>query len=308
MRIVFFGSSDFSLPALETCFSYPDFTLTGVITTPPQKQGRGLELKPTCVADFCRERNILCRDYQKLSGDVLAEVQSWKTDIFVVASYGKMIPEAFLKLAQYRFNIHPSLLPKYRGASPLNGPILAGDTISGLSIADITKDLDAGDIYFQKEMSLSPKMDSEKLGQILSIMSQDALRILFDQVKLKKLTTRVQNHALSCYAPKLKKEDGRLHFSDSAQKWDRVTRGLKPWPSAFIQLSNERINLMSLRVQELTSTGNLGAILAITSKGLIVQTAQGSVEWLQVKPAGKKEMLAADYARGKRLKPGDILI
>lgn len=307
-RILYFGSSDFSLPGLQACLDAPGFEVVGVITTPPQRQGRGLELTPTVVAQFCTEKKIPFFEHQKLDEMAMAETAQLRPEIFVVASYGKIIPESFLKLAQLRFNIHPSLLPKYRGASPLSGPILAGDSVTGLSIADVTKDLDAGDIYFQEEMALHPKMDSENLGKILAQKSYAVIRTLLENSKAEKNPKTPQNHALSSYAPKLKKEDGRLSFNDPAEKWDRIVRGLKPWPGAFTEILNERVSIESVVHRKNNSTMPLGTICEITNNSLIVQTAKDCIEFLQVKPAGKKTMTGADYARGRRWQVGTHLI
>lgn len=306
-RIIYFGSSDFSLPGLKACLEAPGYEVAGVITTPPQKQGRGLDLTPTVVAQFCAERNIPCFDFQKLDDQAHAQIEKLTPDIFVVASYGKIIPESFLKLVKMRFNIHPSLLPKYRGASPLNGPILKGDAKTGLSIADVTKSLDAGDIYYQEELTLSAETTSEEIEIVLAQKSHDVMLQLLEKSRALNITGCPKNHAESSYAPKLKKEDGRLSFNEPAIRWDRVVRGLKPWPGAFIETQGERISLCAIRPHEQHLSDAPGAILEITDQGPVIQTIQGAVEWLRVKPAGKKEMSGADYARGKRWSAGTVL-
>ncbi len=307
LRIVYFGSSDFSIPGLRACLEVTGYEVAAVITTPPQRQGRGLTLTSTVVAQFCAYKEIKYFEYAKLDEDALAQIAAFNPEVFVVASYGKIIPESFLKLAKIRLNIHPSLLPKYRGASPLNGPILAGDLTTGLSIADITKSLDAGEVYFQEEVPLTPSADSESMGTILAEKSYLALQDLLEQAKNGKIRGVPQNHSNSSYAPKLSKEDGRLFFNVAAEKWDRVVRGLKPWPGAFTEIHDERLGLISVRIKKIEPALATGIIHEITAEGLVVQTARDCIELLQVKPAGKSNMSGADYARGRRWKTGMLL-
>ena len=304
MRIVYFGSSDFSLPGLRACIDAPGANVAGVITTPAQRQGRGLVLEPSVIAQFCAQQNIECHDFSKLDDQAYAQIQAWQPDVFVVSSYGKIIPERFLSLAKFRFNIHPSLLPQYRGASPLNGPILAGDTKTGLSIADITKDLDAGDIYYQEEIFLSPSDDSEKMGWVLSEKSYLVMREILEKARVENLTLTPQDPSLATYAPKLTKENGRLFFGDPAVKWERLVRGLRPWPGAFIEVHSERVGLISVQMKPSDPDIQRGTILEVTADSLVIQTAEAAVEWIQVKPAGKKGMSGGDYARGRRWRAG----
>lgn len=307
-RIIFFGSSDFSLPGLQACLESPGYEVAAVVTTPPQRQGRGLELTPTVIASFCAKNNISFREYPKLDDAAYHELADLKPDVFVVASYGKIIPERFLTLPTSRFNIHPSLLPKYRGASPLNAPILAGDSVTGLSIADITKELDAGEIYFQEECTIRPDDDSEKIGAALAEKSYSVMRELLERARVTKVAGRAQDSAQASYAKKLSKADGQLTFQDSAQRWDRVVRGLKPWPGAFIEISNERVGLITVRPAPGQSGAKIGQLLSISRESMVIQVANEAVELLTVKPAGKKAMNGGDYARGRRWNVGINLL
>ncbi len=303
-RIVFFGSSDFSLPGLQACLESPGYEVAVVVTTPPQRQGRGLELTPTLIASYCVKKNISFREYPKLDDAAYQEIADLKPDVFVVSSYGKMIPERFLALPSSRFNIHPSLLPKYRGASPLNAPILAGDSVTGLSIADITKELDAGEIYFQEECPIRSGDDSEKMGASLAAKSYSVMRELLERARLGKVAGQAQDSSQASYAKKLSKADGHLSLQDSAQKWDRVVRGLKPWPGAFIEIRNERVGLITVRPVSGQSGAKLGQLLSISQEAMVVQVGDEAVELLSVKPAGKKAMSGGDYARGRRWNVG----
>ena len=183
MKIIFFGSSDFSLPLLEACLQSGQ-ELALVVTTPDQKKGRGLKVQPNPVKLFCEEKQIAFSAPETLKTlESLEPVKARQPHLFVVASYGKIIPNAWLDVPSVlKINVHPSLLPKYRGAAPLNWPILDGEKETGLSLAEITAKLDAGDIFFQQKISLEDSMDSEYLSSELSKLGAAALRGLLKEI------------------------------------------------------------------------------------------------------------------------------
>ncbi len=306
MKLVFFGSSDFSLPPLEACLASGMETAL-VVTTPDQKKGRGLEQLPNVVRRFCLERRLACEAFESLKDpQALERVKSLKPDVFVVASYGKIIPAAWLQVPAHRLNVHPSLLPKYRGAAPLNWPILDGEKETGLSIAEITSKLDSGDLFFQEKITLDARMDAECLSTELSRHAAKALGQLLTALRQGKTLARTpQDEGRASYARKLTKEDGRLDWQEDAVAWDRKIRGLKPWPGAFVFFGKESLAVLAAEPLEKRDTAKPGTLLAIGKDGSVqVQTGNGILRWLEVKPAGRKAMSAADFARGRRLEPG----
>ena len=155
MKIVFFGSDAFSIKALEACLHTSGMELSLVVTTPAKKKGRGLKLEPSEVYDYCRTKGLPVTEYPTLRDPKVAqELITLRPDLFVVASYGKLIPTNLLDIPKYRLNVHPSLLPKYRGSAPIHWPILNGDKETGVSILDIAEKLDSGDIYYQEQIAL----------------------------------------------------------------------------------------------------------------------------------------------------------
>lgn len=309
MNLIFFGSSHFSLEGLKAAMNDPDIDIALVITTPPSKKGRGLHKTPTIIAEFSRENNLPVAEFPSLKDDDVYEaVRILQPEIFVSSSYGFFIPKRFLALPKWRFNIHPSLLPQHRGASPLNAPILNGDEMTGLSIADITPTMDAGDLYFQETYPLGDKTTATELDAELSELSFGALSEVFKQMKAGTLRGIPQNHDLHTYAEKLQKEDGHLNFEMTAQTMDRKIRGLLPWPGTFFFAKEERVVITEARATSVPDAGEPGEILATESSDvLLVCTKQGALEISKVKPAGKKEMSGAEFARGRRLKPGECL-
>jgi len=308
-RLVFFGSSDFSIPLLEACLESP-VEIVLVITTPDQKKGRGLQTQPNIVRQFCLDRSLACEAFETLkNSESLAQVKSLQPDIFVVASYGKIIPSAWLEVPrQARLNVHPSLLPRHRGAAPLNWPILEGDQETGLCIAEITAKLDSGDIFYCKKIPLQAHSDSHTLGQQLAGVGKEALADLLARLsRAETLPRQPQDESSASYARKLQKDDGRLSWKDSAETFDRKIRGLKPWPGAFILLDDQPLVLLkaSLESLEPNPAAEPGTLLAVHKDGSIsLQTGRGVLRLEQVKPAGKGMMTAADFIRGRRLQPG----
>ena len=308
MTIIFFGSDDFSIPALEACLESNHRVLL-VVTTPDQKRGRGLKLTPTPVRIYAGENCLDVVAPEKLKDPVLlAKAASLKPDLFVVSAYGKFIPSAWLKIpSKLALNVHPSLLPKYRGASPVNRPILNGDSETGVTILEVTDKLDAGDIFARERVPLGERTDAEKLSQELAELSARMLRTVLPQVEsgtLKRIPQRDQD---STYADKLTKEEGRLSLNDSARSLERKIRGLKPWPGSYIPFENELLHLLEAEPLDKRVPQKPGTLLTVERDGsMTLATGDGVLKVLRVKPAGKKEMNAADFVRGRRLAPGYV--
>jgi len=310
MKIIFFGSSDFSIQALKACLD-SDHEVALVVTTPDQKKGRGLKLSPTVVAQFAESKGVAVEKFPKLKDEnAVQRAKDLAPDCFVVSSYGKLIPSSWLEIPkQLRLNIHPSLLPKYRGASPLNQPILNGDNETGLSIADVTKDLDAGDLYFQQMIPLDDRIDLPKLSQVLSDLSYEAVLTVLRQIEMGSLERTKQDDSQSSYAPKLTKDLGEVSWQDTAQTVERKIRGLKPWPGTYVNLASGPLLILDGKPNGQDLTGEPGTLLAIDKDGsIVVAMGEGALRIARVRPAGKKEMSGSDFANGKRLKTGSKLV
>jgi len=309
MKIIFFGSDAFSIKALEACL-HSGMELALVVTTPPKKKGRGLKLESSEIFDYCQAKKLPVTEYSTLrDAKVAQELLSLRPDIFVVASYGKLIPGSLLEIPKYRLNVHPSLLPKYRGAAPIHWPILNGDTETGVSIIDIAEKLDAGDIYYQEKITIAPRANAAELASELARFSYGILKKVLAQVKDGQLRGTPQNEEEATLAPQLSKQDGKLSLSSMcADEIDRKVRGLQPWPGAYCFIKGERITILETDLGEAVATAKPGALLTIDKDGGIhVATMDGILKILNVKPEGKKSMTAADFVRGKRFTPGMVL-
>ncbi|MFA7254824.1 MAG: methionyl-tRNA formyltransferase [Candidatus Omnitrophota bacterium] len=306
MKIVFFGSDAFSIKALEACL-HSGMELVQVVTTPAKKKGRGLKLESSEIFDYCQTKNLPVIEYPTLRDPRVAQALiALRPDIFVVASYGKLIPNNLLEIPKYRLNVHPSLLPKYRGSAPIHWPILNGDKETGVSIIDVAEKLDAGDIYYQEKIPLDPRIDAAQLASELARFSYGVLKKVLTQVKEGKLRGIPQNETEATLAPQLSKQDGEVSLSTiPAEVIDRKVRGLQPWPGAYCFIKNERIALLETDLPGGTTAEKPGTLLGIEKEGGIQVATQGGIlKILKVKPEGKKAMLAADFARGRHFVTG----
>jgi len=309
MKIVFFGSDAFSIKALEACL-HSGMDLSQVVTTPAKKKGRGLKLETSAIFNYCQTKNLPVVEYPTLrEPKVRQDLLALRPDIFVVASYGKLIPNNLLEIPKYRLNVHPSLLPKYRGSAPIHWPILNGDKETGVSIIDIAEKLDAGDIYYQEKITIDPRTDAAQLASELARFSYGILKKVLAQVKDGQLHGTPQNEAEATLAPQLSKPDGELSlYAMTAEAIDRKVRGLQPWPGAYCFIKGERIALLETDLPGTTSSEKPGTLLEIEKEGGIqVMTKDGILKVLKVKPEGKKPMPAADFARGRRFGMSVIL-
>lgn len=308
MRVVFFGSDEFSIKALEACL-HSDLEVVRVITTPAKKRGRGLHLEPTKVFAYAQSKHLSVSEFPRLRDpETVQSVLELRPDIFVVASYGKLIPPELLTIPKYRLNVHPSLLPLYRGAAPIHWPILNGDSETGVSIIDIVEKLDAGDIYCQETIPIDSRMTAVRLHAELASLSYGILKKVLQQIKMRQLKGTPQDETKATMARQLRKEDGELSFSEPAAALDRKVRGLQPWPGSFFFLKGERIAVLESNLFELAEEKTPGTLLFIEkSGGIVVATGHGAIRLLQVRPEGKKIMSAADFARGRHLCENDVL-
>ncbi len=309
MKIVFFGTDAFSVRALEACLD-AGASIALVITTPAQKKGRGLHLEPSLIFDFCKPRNLSVEAYAKLKvPEVREKILALRPDLFVAASYGKLIPKGLLGIPKCRLNVHPSLVPKYRGAAPMHWPILNGDEETGVSIIDIGEKLDAGVVYAQERFVIRPRMNAVELGMELSELSYRLLKQTLAKVQNGTLKGIPQDESKVTLAPQLKKEDGKLTFDQPAEILDRKVRGLKPWPGTFFFLRNERVAVLQAEAAKMTGDEKPGTVLSFEQDGSVaVATTRGAFRLIEVKPEGKKAMCAIDLANGRHLKVGERIL
>ncbi|HNV86935.1 MAG TPA: methionyl-tRNA formyltransferase [Candidatus Omnitrophota bacterium] len=305
MKILFCGSSEFSMQPLERLAERHE--MVAVITVPPKPRGRGLDVIPNCVHEFARSKGILCKTPEKLKQtEIVRELGALNAEALVIASYGKILPSDWLALPKrVALNIHPSLLPKYRGAAPINWQIINWEIRSGVTIFRMDQGLDSGDIVAQEEVFLEEGEDALSLSKRLSRLSADMVLKVLESVEKGSASFVPQDPSLATYAPKLKKEDGLIDWTKPAREISNRVRGLVPWPCAHTFFYGESIQILKTRAEDLTPEGEPGEILEIDKQGFLkVRAGKGTLLIDRIKPSGKREMSGLEFANGRRIHAG----
>ena len=310
MKIIFMGTPEIAVPTLEKLIN-SRHEVCLVVTRPDQKSGRGMNIKYSPVKETALKYGIEIIQPESISEEWAIEaMRKEDADVIVVAAYSQKIPEAVLNLTPHGcINLHPSLLPKYRGAEPLQGPILNGDEKTGVSIIYLVEKWDAGDILLQQEISLDKKETLSTLEPKLAALGADMMLSAVSGLEDGTITATPQDESRATYLKQMKKEDGLIDFNDSAVNIERKIRALNPWPSAFTFLEGKTFKIWDADVvPEDISAGDdkdmpAGSVLK-GNKQLIVKTGDGCLELKSVQLEGKKRMDAEDFLRGKKIERG----
>ena len=308
MKIIFFGSSEFSIPILESLLS-SKHSVVHVITTPDRKKGRGQKLSSSIVKTFAEDQKLPVSNPEKLSVTAVTEtLKRLAPDFLVIASYGKIVPESIFRIPKSSpLNVHPSLLPRHRGASPIQSAILEGDQKTGVSIADVTKELDSGDIFAQIETEIRENENAHALSERLAEMGSKLLLQVIDQFSSGKVSRMKQDSTKATYAKKLTRDSGQINWGKSAVYIHNQVRAYYPWPSAFTSFHGKRLKILETRISKMREDNNMpGAIANIErDKSIHVVTQNGLLEIIRVQLEGRREMNAFEFALGQRMTKGD---
>lgn len=302
IRVVFMGSPDFALPTLHALAKTYD--VVGVVTQPDRASGRGRELKPPPVKTLAQELGIPVIQPEKLKQpEAMQQLRDWAPDLIVVAAFGQILRTEVLELPRFGcVNVHASLLPRWRGAAPIQAAILAGDEETGVTIMQMDAGLDTGPILAKRAIRIKADDTAGSVFQALSTLGANLLLETLPDYLAGKLTPTPQPAEGVTYAPMLKKEDGRLDFHADVNELERKVRAFNPWPSAFMDFDGTMLKIQRAHVAPLPA-GERGAS---AGQRLIVQNqpavaARGGVLVLdEVQPAGKKPMSGKSFLAGAR--------
>jgi methionyl-tRNA formyltransferase len=309
-RIVFMGTPQFAAPCLQQIIE-DGYTVCGVFTQPDKPKGRGYKLTPPPVKELALHHNIPVFQPNSLKTDeVLQELRDLKPDVIVVVAYGKILPVSILELPPLGcVNIHASLLPKYRGAAPIQWSIINGDHITGVTSMYMAEGLDTGDMILKEELAIGPDETSGELHDRLSkagsrVLSQ-TLQNIFGGTALRQPQTEED----SCYAPMLDKKIAQIDWGKSASTIHNLVRGLNPWPVAYSSLNGKKIKIYAVRPHTAISGASCGQVIAADSSyGLFVACEDGQIEVLQMQAEGGRKMTAREYLKGHAIEVGAMLI
>lgn len=308
MRIVFMGSGQLACPALEALMGNPNHAVVAVVTQPDRPSGRRQHLKACPVRSFIGERSIPVLTPENVSAPgVVEQLRSLAPEIVVVADFGQFLKAPVLALpSRGTLNIHPSLLPKYRGAAPIAWAIAHGDTQTGVTIMHVNEQMDAGDIVLQETAEISDEDTTVTLEPRLAELGARLLVRALDLVAGGRAPRIPQDDAKAVLAPKLSKEDGRIDWPLPAEQIRNRVRGFVPWPCCYCEVpegSGHRLKVLKSRVEE--RSGPPGIVLEAAGEGPLVACGDKALRLLEVQPEGKKAMGGAAYLCGHKIQRGD---
>lgn len=303
MKVVFFGTSKFAVPALEALAKDPRFTVVAVVTQPDSRAGRGLEVLPSTVRAVAETIGVpLVQPADVNAADVIAQLKALKPDVLLTAAYGQKLSDELLAMPKkFALNLHGSLLPRHRGASPIQSAILSGDTESGVTLMGMTSKMDAGPIYAMRSTPIGKLETAGELHDRLAVIARDLLMENADALLAGKLKGAAQDDKVATKAKLLDKDDGRVRWDRTAAEIDRHVRGMTPWPGAFTfcptDRSLTRLIVVSGEILDVPSPAMPGTVVAFTS-GIEVATRMGVYLIREVKRSGKRALKAAEFMRG----------
>jgi methionyl-tRNA formyltransferase len=306
LRIVFMGTPEFACPTLRTLIERGE-QVVAVVTQPDRPKGRGQQTLPPPVKLLAQEHGIpVLQPVKVRHPDAIEEIRLLSPDLIVVVAFGQILPKALLEIpARGCINVHASLLPRYRGAAPLNWCIINGETETGVTTMMMDVGLDTGDMLLKSATPIDPDEDTSSLHDRLSRIGAELLAETLDQLSEGRLVPEKQDDALTCYAPMLKKEDGLIDWGKDAPGIKNLVRGMTPWPGAYSYLDDKLLKVY--RVQSASGQGTPGEVLAVGRDGIEVACGEGSVVIHELQLEGKKRLPAAEFLAGCKLEPGASL-
>lgn len=305
LRAVFLGTPAFAVPSLRALLTAAE--ILAVVTQPDKPKGRGRRTVSPPVAVLTRELGVRVLQPAKLrSPEVLQTLRELAPDVIVTVAYGKIIPKEILDLPpRGAINVHPSLLPKYRGASPIQAAIRDGQRETGVTIMFQSMELDAGDIILQRRVPISPDDTAQTLEDKLARAGAEALVEALQLITEGRAPRIPQDPSQATYVGKLSKEDGRIDWSQPAARLVDFIRAMDPWPSAYTRHRGQLLKIW--KTAAVTAAGAPGTVVEIRrGDGFVVGTGDGGLLVLEVQPEGRRRMSADEYARGARLQIGEV--
>ena len=308
MKIVFMGTPDFAVGTLEAIIEAGHEVLL-VVTQPDKPKGRSGALQYTPVKECALAHGIEVFQPTKIRLEENVEfLRQYEADIFVVAAFGQILPKSILDMPKYGcINVHASLLPKYRGAAPIQWAVINGDTVTGVTIQQMDIGVDTGDIILTKHLAISNEETGGGLFDKLAVVGAEACIEALEQIANGTATRLPQNHDEATHVSMIRKEFGNIDWNKSAVEIERLIRGLNPWPSAYTKLDGKTFKIWKAKVVSEENDYATGCIIRV-EKGLMeVQTGNGVLSLLEVQLEGKKRMEVDAFLRGYQVDEGTFL-
>ena len=306
MKIVFMGTPDFAVPSLDALIR-AGYEVAAVVTQPDRPSGRGKVLTPPPVKIAAEAAGISVLQPSKIrTEEFFAELSSYSPDLICVTAYGRILPKSILDLPKFGcVNVHASLLPKYRGAAPINWAIVRGESVTGVTTMLMDEGMDTGGMLLRREVAIEEDDTGEMLSQKLSAVGGD---LLIETLPLHiegKLRPEKQDESQATFAPIIKKEDGLIDWSQPAIDIRNLVRGMLPWPGAYTSLDGKMLKIFRASVSE--GEGRPGSVVRSSGGALRVATGEGTLDILELQIEGGKRLDAAAFLAGRKIAPGTIL-
>ena len=301
LKIIFAGTPTFAAVALQALIE-SRHTLLAVYTQPDKPAGRGLKLTPSLVKTLALQNNLLVQQPSSLKEkEEQQELAAFHADVMVVAAYGLLLPKSVLTIPRLGcINIHPSLLPRFRGAAPIERTILAGDTMTGVTIMQMDEGLDTGPILYQETLPVDEQETTQTLHDKLAKQGAAALLKTLDLLAQGKAILTPQDEHFATYAHKISKEEAELNFRDDAILFERKVRAFNPKPVAYVIWQGERLRVWQAKALDQSHHFKPGTIISASPVGVDIATGRGVLRLLAVQPAGGKVLLISDFYRGRK--------
>jgi len=311
MNIIFMGTPEFAVPTLQKLIE-GGYAVQAVVTQPDRAKGRGQHVVAPPVKTLAEQHNIPVLQPRRVREEaVVQQIRDLNPDAIVVVAYGQILPEALLKIPRLGcINVHASLLPKYRGAAPMNWAIVRGETETGVTTMFMDKGMDTGDMLLVRKIAIEPRETTATLHDKLAALGAELLIETLRQAEAGTLVRIPQDHAAATYAPLMKKEDGLIDWNEPAQAIDCKVRGFFPWPGAYTTIHSKCVKVLQVGVETNTPSDlpeqQPGMVVQLDQvHGPMIATGAGHLRIMEIQPENKKPMRCSDFCRGYRLNVGD---
>jgi len=305
VRVCFLGTPEFAVTSLKQLVSDSHYEVVGVVTQPDRPAGRKMQLTPSPVKAFAMAQGLKVISPEKVSQElIMQEIETWSAEIAVVVAFGQILSQKFLDLFRFgAVNVHGSILPRWRGAAPIQRALEAGDSDSGVTLQRVVKQLDAGDILGLRRIKITPEMNAQELYQEMARLGAELLHVeLMDYVR-GNLAPIPQDETRVTLAKKIDKSEALIHWSQTAEQIHNKVRAFVMGPGTFSTLAGKKIKIHRTKVA--SGKAQPGVVAKVTEDSLFIGTGDGLLELLEVQPESRNRMVIKDFLKGHPLKEGD---
>lgn len=305
MKLIFLGTPDFAVPSLKK-IAESGHEIIAVVTQPDRPRNRGV-MTPSPVKETAQQLGLKVLQYEKISREGLEDIKALNPDIMVTCAFGQILSRELLAIPRYGvINEHASLLPKYRGSSPIQWCVINGEKQTGVSIMKTAYEVDSGDILFADKTAVGEDETAGELFDRLSLLAADSIVKALDLIELGKAEFVPQNHSEATFCKMLTKADGLIDWNKSALDIKNFVRGMNPWPCAYTSLNGMTYKIHKVDIADLDADGKVGEIVACTKNEIIVKCGSGFINIQIIQAPNAKKMSVKDYLLGHKMQVGSV--